>query len=190
MNEIEQATNILKNGGIVIFPTDTAFGIGCRMDDEKAIKRLFEIRKRPFKKAVPVLASSIEMVEKYVLEIPIEVRNLMEQYWPGVLTIVLKANEEKVSSIVCGGGETVGFRIPNYNVVQTIINEVGVPILGPSANFAGEPTPFEFEDLDPKLVSLVDFVLPGQCTMKKPSTVIDCTKEPFEIVRQGEIQIT
>ena len=187
--DIKQAIEILKNGGIVIFPTDTAFGIGCRMDDENIVAKLFNLRRRPLEKAVPVLADSIAMVEKYVEEIPDDARALMEKYWPGALTIVLKANAS-VSSLVCGGGDTVGFRIPNNETIKAIISGVGIPILGPSANFAGEETPFEFEDLDKELINLVDFVVPGECTIKKPSTVIDCSQKPFRILREGALSIT
>lgn len=187
--EIKQAIEILKNGGIVIFPTDTAFGIGCRMDDEKAVSKLFNLRRRPPEKAVPLLASNIEMVKKYVSEFPNVAEDLAKKYWPGALTIVLKAND-KVSSLVCGGGDTVGFRIPNNEIIKAIISGVGIPILGPSANFAGEETPFEFEDLDKELIKLVDFVVPGECTIKKPSTVIDCSQKPFRILREGALDIT
>lgn len=190
MNEEAKRTiEVLKGGGIVIFPTDTAFGIGCRMDDENAVSKLFSLRRRLPEKAVPVLASSVEMVEKYVLEVSDDARNLMEKYWPGALTIVLKAND-KVPLLVCGGGDTIGFRIPGNDILQTIIKEVGIPIIGCSANFAGEKTPFEFEELDSELVKFVDFVLPGWCTMKKPSTVIDCSQKPFRVLREGAIDIT
>lgn len=187
-DEIRKAVEVLKSSGIVIFPTDTAFGIGCRMDDENAVSKLFDLRRRPLEKAVPVLADSIEMVKEYVSEIPDDAKLLMEQYWPGALTIVLKANSN-VSLLVRGGGDTVGFRIPNNDTVQTIIAGVGVPILGPSANFAGEKTPFEFEDLDRELIKLVDFVVSGECTIKKPSTVIDCSQKPFRVLREGAITI-
>lgn len=187
---IEKAVKILKNGGIVIFPTDTAFGIGCRIDDEKAIKRLFEIRKRPKTKAVPVLFSSVDMVRKYVEEIPQDVEKLMKKYWPGALTIILQCNRVKVPSLVRGGGQTLGVRIPNHKVVQAIISEVGVPILGPSANFSGEKTPFKFEDLNPELVGLVDYVLNEKVSLEgNVSTVIDCSVRPWEIVRQGAVRI-
>lgn len=187
--EIKQAIEVLKSGGIVIFPTDTAFGIGCRMDDENAVSKLFALRRRPLEKAVPLLASSIEMVKKHVSDFPFEVEDLAKKYWPGALTIVLKANNT-VSPLVCGGGDTVGFRIPNNEIIKAIISEVGVPILGSSANFAGEKTPFEFEDLDKELIKLVDFVVSGECTIKKPSTVIDCSQKPFRILREGALDIT
>ena len=154
-NQIEEAVKILNQGGIVIFPTDTAFGIGCRIDNERAVQRLFKIRKRPQSQAVPVLVSDIEMAKEYLEEIPEDVvQKLIIPYWPGALTIVLKAKKERVSSLVRGGGETVGLRMPNQAVVLEIIKKVGVPILGPSANFHGENTPYEFKDLNEGVTSI------------------------------------
>ncbi len=188
-NQIEEAVKILNQGGIVIFPTDTAFGIGCRIDNERAVQRLFKIRKRPQSQAVPVLVSDIEMAKEYLEEIPEDVvQKLIIPYWPGALTIVLKAKKERVSSLVRGGGETVGLRMPNQAVVLEIIKKVGVPILGPSANFHGENTPYEFKDLNKELVPLVDYVVRGECALKSSSTVIDCTKIPWVILRQGAIK--
>ena len=186
--EIKQSIEVLKSGGIVIFPTDTAFGIGCRMDYENSVAKLFDLRRRSLEKAVPVLADSIEIVKKYVSDFPPDAEDLAKKYWPGALTIVLKANIS-VPSLVCGGGDTVGFRVPSNETIKAIISGVGVPILGPSANFAGEKTPFEFEDLDKELIKLVDFVMPGECTIKKPSTVIDCSQQPFRILREGALDI-
>ena len=185
----EKAIRILRGGGIVIFPTDTAFGIGCRLDNEKAIRKLFELRKRPKEKAVPVLASSIEMVEDYVEHIEPDVRKLMQKYWPGGLTLVLNCRIEKVPSLVRGGDKTIGVRIPNHSTVRSLIKNVGVPILGPSANFSGGKTPFRMSDLHPELVRKVDFVVPGRCTIKKPSTVLDVSMKPWEILREGAVRV-
>ncbi len=189
MNEIKKAVEVLKKGGIVIFPTDTAFGIGCRIDDEDAIERLFKIRRRPKAKATPVLFSNIDMVKKYVKEIPQDAKKLMEKYWPGALTIILDSNRANVPLLVRGGGETLGVRIPNSEVAQTIISEVGVPILGPSANFHGEKTPYEFRDLNPQLLKLVDYAVKGECLLKKSSTVIDCSQKPWKVLRKGAVEI-
>lgn len=189
-NNIKEAVEILKAGGIVIFPTDTVYGIGCRIDNESAIKRLFKIRKRPENKAVPVLVSTIDMGKEYVGEIPQDAEKLMKRYWPGALTIILQCVKARVPELVRGKGETLGIRIPDSKVIRQIISEAGVPILGPSANFSGEKTPYRLEDLDGKLVSLVDFVLRGKINGKKmASTVIDCTVEPWKIVRQGAVTI-
>jgi len=189
-NQIDEAVKILNQGGIVIFPTDTVFGIGCRIDDENVTKRLFKIRKRPESQAIPVLVSDLEMAKKYVQEVSEDVINkLITPYWPGALTIVLKANKDRVSSLISGGGETIGVRMPNHPTILEIIKEVGVPILGPSANFHGENTPFEFKDLDSQLISLVDYVVKGECLVKQASTVLDSTQTPWKILRQGAIKI-
>jgi L-threonylcarbamoyladenylate synthase len=189
-DQIDEAVEILNKDGIVIFPTDTAFGIGCRIDDESAIKRLFEIRKRPEGQAVPVLVNSLDMARDYIEDISEEVvKKLINPYWPGALTIVLKARIDKVHLLVRGGGDTIGIRMPNHPTILSIIKRVGVPVLGPSANFHGEKTPFEFKDLNPKLTSLVDYVIKGECVVKKASTVIDCAGKSWKILREGAIRI-
>src|SRR5579863_6213760 len=111
MNDIAKAVQILKDGGIVIFPTDTAFGIGCRIDDENAVKRLFTLRKSPETKAVPVLVSDLSMAQEYLEPVPQEViEKLVKAHWPGALTIVLKSKTDKVPSLVRGGTDTLGVR--------------------------------------------------------------------------------
>lgn len=189
-NQIDQAIRVLNQGGIVVFPTDTAFGIGCRIDNQDAVQKLFKIRKRPQSQAVPVLVSDLDMAKKYVSVFPEKVvQELINHYWPGALTIVLKAKKDRVSSLIRGNGETIGIRMPNHLSVLEIIKRVGVPILGPSANFHGDNTPYMFKDLDPKLISLVDFVVKGDCSIKKASTVIDCAQDPWRILRQGAVTV-
>jgi L-threonylcarbamoyladenylate synthase len=188
---IQQAIEVLKQGGIVIFPTDTAFGIGCRIDKEESVKKLFRLRKRPEDKAVPVLVDTVTMAQRYLQPIPQEVIDrLIEPYWPGALTIVLNCKKDQVPSLVRGGGETIGVRIPKHTIARTLIREVGIPILGPSANFAGEATPYRFEDLNPDLTKLVDYVVPGDTSGDNTaSTVMDCTTTPWKILRQGAITV-
>ena len=188
--ELSKAIEIVKNGGVIIYPTDTACGIGCRIDNTDAVSRIFSIKGRETSKATPVLFSSVEMVEKYVEAIPQEVKkNLMEKYWPGAVTIILRA-EENVDPLIRGGGKTIGARIPNYSDILTLIEEVGVPLIGTSANFSGEPSIFTTDDISGNLASLVDYVLQGECSFKKPSTVIDSTQEPWKVVREGAIVIS
>jgi L-threonylcarbamoyladenylate synthase len=191
MNDIRSAIQILNQGGIIIFPTDTAFGIGCRMDHKQSIGRLFKLRRRPEHQATPVLVSSLEMAQRYLLPVEPEVREkLIRPYWPGGLTIVLPCKKEKVLELVRGNSETLGVRMPNSALCLEIIKKVGVPILGPSANFHGGSTPFSFRDLDKELVRHVDFVvISGECSLRQASTVIDCSVAPWKILRQGGIKI-
>jgi L-threonylcarbamoyladenylate synthase len=183
------AAEIVKNGGIVIFPTDTAFGIGCRIDDHAAVDKLFKIRNRPMTQAMPVLVSSIEMALSYYLDPSDVVRRLMKEYWPGALTIVGPCKTNVIYSPIRGNGKTIGLRMPNHPTIVKIIEEVGVPILGPSANFHGEPTPYSPGDLNPELVKLVDYVVPGECTVKQASTVVDCSVTPYKILRRGAVTV-
>jgi L-threonylcarbamoyladenylate synthase len=123
----------------------------------------------------------------------------MKEYWPGALTIVAPCKINLIDSPIRGGGENIGLRMPNHPAILNIIKEVGIPILGPSANFHGDPTPYSSEDLDPELINLVDYVVPGEClaerdpalqdTVKQSSTVVDCSVTPYKIIRQGAVQL-
>lgn len=189
--QVKQAIDVLKNGGIVIFPTDTAIGIGCRIDNESAVRRLFEIRKRPENKPVLALVNSLAMARKYWDSIPKNVLEiLIKKYWPGPLTLILHSNKEKVPKMVMGANDTLGIRYPNNKMLLELIREVGVPIVAPSANFSGEKTPFRFEDLNPELVKLADYVLNMELRGEKNvSTVIDCTVQPWKVIRQGAVHV-
>ena len=187
---IKKAIEVLKQGGIVIFPTDTAFGIGCVIDNENAVKKLFKIRKRPENKATPVLVDTVKMAQDYLQPIPKDVIDrLIEPYWPGGLTIVLPGFAEKVPDLVRGGGKTIGVRIPAHPVIRAIIRGLGKPVLGPSANFAGEKTPYKLSDLNPDLLRLVDYVVEEEAYGKEASTVIDCSVIPWKILREGVVKI-
>ncbi len=186
---MKDVVEIVKNGGIIIFPTDTAFGIGCRIDNHDAVDRLFTIRRRPTTQQMPVLVNSIETALAY-LDSPSDiVRRLMKEYWPGALTIVTPCKTNAVYSPIRAGGKTIGLRMPNHPEILKIIEEVGVPVLGPSANFHGDSTPYSTADLNPELVKMVDYVVPGECTVKQASTVVDCSVNPYKIIRRGAVKL-
>ncbi len=188
--QIEKAIKVFKEGGIVIFPTDTAYGIGCRMDNEDSVKRLFSIRKRPQSQATPVLFSSIQMMKEYLLNIPEDVKEkLMDIYWPGALTIILPCKTDRVFNLIRGNSNNMGARIPNDDNLISIIEKLGVGVLGPSANFHGQPTPYSFNDLDPELVKSVDYVIKSEAILKEVSTVIDCSVDPWNIIREGAVKL-
>lgn len=187
MSSLDKAIEVIREGGIIIFPTDTAFGIGCRMDDEKAVEKLFKIKKRPPEQAVPVLFDNLKRVDEYVLPYGSDVKRLFKKYWPGALTVVLPCKVSKVPKLVRGSGKTLGVRIPDHSVPIRLIKGVNVPILAPSANFHGGKTPYIFKELDKTLTKLVDFVIEGETGGSLSSTVVDCSKGPWEIIRQGAI---
>lgn len=189
MDKFERAIEVLNQGGIIIFPTDTAFGVGCRLDRPQAIEKLFQMRKRPPNQASPVLVDSISMARRYFVDPNPLLSKLMEKYWPGALTLIGKCDPKLVHPLVRGQGETIGLRWPDHASIQQLISAVDVPILGPSANFHGFPTPFGLEELDPELVKLVDFVLAGECRLVQVSTVVDATGDQPRIIRQGAVNL-
>ena len=185
----EKAIKTLLDGGIVIFPTDTAFGIGCRIDRRDAVDRLFTLRKRPITQATPVLVSSIGMAMQYFMDPEDAVKRFMKTYWPGALTIVAPCEVSRVCERVRGGTETIGLRMPNHPDLLEIISSVGVPVLGPSANFHGEKTPFSFDEVNQELIRRVDYVLPGRCLSKQASTVVSVLEGGITVLRQGAVHV-
>lgn len=189
ITNIRKSIEILKKGGIGIFPTDTVYGVGCRVDNEESLKQLFKIRNRPEEKAVLAVVDSVEMAEKYVL-ISEKVKNdLINKYWPGGLTIVLPCYKEKIPAIARGGGYTLGIRQTNHPVLLELIKGIGVPLVAPSANFAGESTPKIFEEIDKKLIDMVDFAINLPSGGNIASTVIDCSTYEWKILRQGAVKV-
>lgn len=185
----DDLVEVLRGGGIAIFPTDTAFGIGCRMDNDSAVRKVYEIRQRPPEKAMLVLVGSVKMAEEYV-DIPKDVREyLIEKYWPGGLTIILKCKKTKVPSEVRSNGDNLAVRLPDNSQIVSVINKLGVPIIAPSANYSEGKTPFELSEVENSLQSKVDFVLDGVCTMKGISTIVDTTVLPWKIIREGVVKL-
>ncbi|OGG01440.1 threonylcarbamoyl-AMP synthase [Candidatus Gottesmanbacteria bacterium RBG_16_52_11] len=185
----ERAEILLNAGGILIYPTDTAFGIGCLIGASESVRRLFEIRQRPARQAMPALVASVEMALDYFDRPGPTVRRLMRTHWPGALTIVAPAVPGKIDLRISGGGTTIGLRMPDYPPVLSLIASCGTPLLGPSANIHGRPTPYSLSDVDPLLVMHSDGVMSGTVEHRLPSTVIDCTGSKVRIIRQGAVRI-
>ncbi len=184
-----KVVDLFKEGKVGIFPTDTAYGIGCRMDDESALRKVFEIRNRPLEKALLVLVSSIDMAKEYV-EISEDLeKNILEKYWPGGLTVILKCYQNRVPGIIRAEGDTLAVRLPNNNELVDVIKKVGVPIAAPSANYSGSSTPLRLSQVEESLTEKVDFVINGVCTMEGVSTIVDATGDQLKVIRQGVITL-
>jgi len=177
-SDIQNAVKILKKGGIVIFPTDTVYGIGCSIKSKDAEDKLYEIKGTPKLQKFPILVSSIDQVKKNAV-ITAEAEKLIAKYWPGALTIILKNKEDQKS----------GFRMPDDRIVKYLIKKLGSPIYGTSANFHGESTPKSFRELNPKIVKKSDFVINGECILKEESTVVDVSDSKINILRKGAINL-
>ena len=188
---IDGAVKHFKKGSVVIFPTDTVYGIGCDIRYESAISRVHKIRRDPYLKPMLILASDTNQAAEYGIFDSLA-KNLLTNFWPGPLTVVVKA-QNKSPRIIQGKGRTIGIRVPNQPSILKIIKKVGAPIVAPSANFHKDKTPTSFQEIDKGILALVDYAIDLSKLddivkmTQKVSTVIDLTKRPFRILRSGTI---
>lgn len=186
---IEEAARVIHNGGIIVYPTDTVCGIGCRFDLQKSVERLFRIKQRPWTHAVPLLVGSNEQLMLAVYALPAKALELMDKYWPGALTIVLPAQTDRIAPLVLAGESTVGMRQPKHETVSSLLAAVGVPIVGTSANIHAAAPIADVAQLPPEISSQVDYVLYGKSGSGVESTVVDCSKATSCIIRRGALDV-
>lgn len=184
---LERIGRLARQGALVVYPTDTVYGVGTNPLLEDAVKRLYRAKKRPLGKPVPVLASSIKHVERIAV-LSEEARKLATRFWPGPLTIVVPA-KPSLPPIVTGGSGKVGVRIPAHNIAKLLTEEAGGLIIGTSANISGRPPPRTAKEALRQLGNSIDVIIDaGPAPGGKPSTVIDLTTTPPKIIRKGPIE--
>ena len=187
--QIEKAVAILKNGGLVAYPTDTVYGLGACMTDTAAVDRIFQVKGRPKGMALPVLLADRKQIEEIVTSVPPAARRLIDAFFPGALTIIL-TKSNVVPEIITGGGRTVAFRIPNHPVPLALIKGLGKPIVGTSANLSGQPSALTAAEVQTQIGDKIDMVIDGgRCPGGIESTVVDLSGEKPVVRRQGAISI-
>jgi len=187
---IQLAGEVLKQGGIVAFPTDTVYGLGAVCTNDEAVQKIFAAKGRDEGKPLSILVASVEQAEQIALEIPEKARRLMEKYWPGALTLVLKKRPE-ISDKVSAGRETIGLRMPDSQTAVKLLEAAGIPLAAPSANTSGKRSSVSAEDVIADLAGRVDMILDGGCCpVGISSTVVDLTGERPVILREGSITKT
>ncbi len=183
----EDIKKTLLQGGNVIFPTETVYGIGAYALSEKGIKGIYEVKGRPSDNPLIMHVTSIEDVKKYTKEHMSYVETLMENFWPGPMTLVLK-KKDIVPNMITGGLDSVGMRIPGHHIAKKVIEIAGVPICAPSANISGRPSATLFEHVLEDFKDKVDIIIDGgKSEVGLESTVIDVTREFPVILRPGVI---
>jgi L-threonylcarbamoyladenylate synthase len=187
INKILEIGEMIKKGGVIVYPTDTVYGIGGNPFLEDVVIRIKNIKQRE-EKAMPILVSSLEKAKEiaYFNDLSLKIANT---FWPGPLTIVLKT-KVKFSPHLTGGRDSIGLRIPNHELALKIIEASGGALIGTSANISGRPPAISIEDLDEKIKSSVDLIIDGgKCYLGKPSTVIEVIDSKIKIIRIGAIGI-
>ncbi len=182
---IRKAANIIRNGGLVAFPTETVYGLGADALNAKAVLALFRAKKRPLDNPPIVHVGKFEDVQRLVREVPAKAEILMKTFWPGPLTMVFRRSNI-VPDVTVAGLDTIAVRMPRHNVALALIREGDCPIAAPSANLAGRPSPTTaehvLEDLDGRIDAILDA---GPTKIGVESTVLDITVDPPQILRPG-----
>ena len=186
--QIETAVHILKNHGVVALPTDTLYGLAAWAEDVEAVRRVFDLKGRSISTALPLLMADAEDLAIYAAEIPEAVWPLVERFWPGPLTLVLRRSDV-VSDAVTGGRDTVALRVPDHPVPREVVRRLGGPVTGTSANRSGGSETTTPEGAREELGGSVDMVLDvgPQPTRGRASTVLDMSDVRPRILRQGEV---
>ena len=189
--DLEVIKNELNNDGIIIYPTDTVYGVGASIDSLKGLQKIYEAKERNFSSPLIALLSKVEYIEKIAIideEKKIIIEKLASEFWPGALTIILN-KKENVPGIMVSNGETVGVRIPALKLAQDIIESVGGILPTTSANISGEKTPRSFEELSEKFKERVEVIVDGgKSPLGIESTILDLTKTLPKILREGAIK--
>ena len=181
------SAEIICAGGLVAVPTETVYGLAGNGMDEKAVEKIYEVKGRPAIKPLSLMVASPEEIGRFAVEVPDAAKTLAEKFWPGPLTIVLKANPD-IPEIVRAGGDTIGLRCPDHALTLQALREAGVPFAAPSANLSGALSPKTAGDVLKVFDGVIDAVIDGgACTLGRESTILDMSKKPYRVLRQGAL---
>ena len=189
-SELNKIKEILDNDGVIIFPTDTVYGIACNCFSEKAIKKVFDIKKRPEIKPINVLSNNLDKIKLVSRNINEKEKFLIDKYMPGALTIILDKNE-KVSDILTAGLDTIGVRIPKNNISLRILENVSYPLATTSANISGDSAGIKITDFLKEFDGVVDAIIDGgETDLKVASTIVRVESDnKLKIIREGTLKI-
>ena len=172
---------------VAIIPTDSVYGIGCAMGADGALVRIFELKGRERSQALPLVLGDAADLARYAKDLEPYAPRLAERFWPGALTLVVRASDEVPEPYRAADG-TVGLRVPDHAFVRALCSAVGHPLALTSANLHGEPAARSVEELNPQLADAVDWVVDGGAApLGVASTVVDATGEIPRILREGAV---
>jgi L-threonylcarbamoyladenylate synthase len=185
--QIEKGILILRQGGLVAYPTDTVYGLGACAWINRAVEKVYQVKGRSYNIPLPLLLSDISQITEVAESVPPVAWSLIHTFLPGALTLVLPKSGN-VPDIISGGGPTVAVRIPDHPVPIALIEGLGAPIVGTSANLSGKPSPLTADEVYSQLGDSIDLIIDGgPCPGGKESTIVDITRKTPEILREGGI---
>ncbi len=181
--DFSRVEEVLKEGGTILYPTDTIWGIGCDATNPRAIEKIYKIKERMLQKSLIILVDSVEMLSRYVEDLPELALDLITSV-SDPLTVIYPKARNLAKNVIAKDG-TIAIRIPNDHFCQEMIRNFGKPVTSTSANVSGEPNPLSYSQISPKIKNAVDYVVKvnqHRINRPKPSTIVRINKE-------GEIQI-
>ena len=185
--QITRGISILKQGGLVAFPTDTVYGLGACVSIHQAVERVYGLKERPRNMPLPLLLADTPQITEIAETVPPIAWLLIHNFLPGALTIVLHKSSS-VPDIITGGGTTVAIRIPAHPVPVALIKGLGTPIVGTSANLSGRPSPLTADEVHSQFGNRLDLIIDGgRCPVGKESTIVDATGEIPLVLREGTL---
>ncbi len=186
-NEIQIALEILKDGGIIAFPTDTVYGLGALAFDNAAIESIYNAKERPIEKAIPILIADVDDLQTVAADIPNMARIFASRFWPGPLTCIVP--KKRTLPLAVSATSTVAVRIPDHPDARALLRAAG-PMAVTSANISGQPSPSTAQEVYDQLKGRIPLILDGGKTPGGvPSTLVDCTGEKPIILREGPITL-
>ena len=186
-NEISAAATIIKDGGIVAVPTETVYGLAANGLNNQAVERIFAVKGRPENKPLSLMVEGASAIDLLCENVPAAAFALAECYWPGPLTIVLKA-KPGIPEAVRAGGNTVGLRCPKHPKTLELLKETNLPLAAPSANPSGKESAKTAEKVFEYFSGLIEGIIDGgECELGLESTVLDMSKTPYTVLRQGAV---
>ncbi len=190
VNEIvSEAVGVLESGGIVAYPTESFYALGVLACNEEAVEKLYQIKNRPYNKPFPLIAGSMDAVAGIVKSIPEKAGVLMGMYWPGPLTILLDA-QDNVPALLTGQTGKVAVRMPGKSVALDLVKSLSVTVTATSANPSGMPPAKDSADVIRYFEGKIEMVIDaGIAPGGRPSTIIDMTVDPPEVLREGRISV-
>lgn len=185
--QVKAAVDVLANGGVAAIPTDTLYGLAANALDESAVMKIYELKGRPDGMALPLLLSQAEDVRMCAKEVPQAAWTLMECFWPGALTLVVRKSAS-IPDIVTAGLDTVALRVPDHPVPRAIVETLGAPITGTSANLSGRPGITNPAAVRREFGNTIDFVLDGGVAPGGvASTIVDVSGDGLRVLREGAV---
>ncbi len=190
VKDLKPAAQILKRGGVIAYPTETVYGLGANIFHQKAVQKIYRVKRRDPHQPISVMIASVDNVDEFCTGVHDYARQLMHQYWPGPLTLILMASEN-LPRYITSSDRKIGLRFPDHPITKALMVHHCQPITSTSANLTRGIPPVNARELNINIADKIDLIIDaGPCSTRIPSTVLDCSGDEPKLIRKGSIAIS